>query len=149
MEDKLEEKNKLSLFEFLLKNVFFNRNYSVLLCLVVLLTSSALESLLGFKGFFSASGSILTISGLLLSIKINNIFMLDTSIESKYQAISGSFGFYTSASKEEMKKKVNDFISDEKTGICLIIIGTLIWGYGHYIPVIINDLSIFFAGKNE
>lgn len=123
---------------WLFANVFFNRERVIFLCICFMLISYIGESCWGVKGLFSASGTIFTLSGLMLNIKATNIFHLRVNgkplnDQSKLAIIEGAGIFGSSTPKDEARKKVRQVELDEISGLVLIIFGTLLWGYGAYL----------------
>ncbi len=123
---------------WLFRNVFFNRERVIFLCVGFMLISYIGEACCGVAGLFSSSGTIFTLSGLMLNIKATNIFHLrhdgkplnDLSKIAKIEC-SGMFG--SEISKEDAREKVRDVELDEICGLVLIIFGTILWGYGSYL----------------
>lgn len=124
---------------WLFTNVFFHRERVIFLCICFMLISYIGESCWGVDGLFSASGTIFTLSGLMLNIKATNIFHLKISYESKSDIVDGAGIFGSSISEEEAKEKVRPVELDEISGLVLIIFGTLLWGYGAYLIKYIHN----------
>jgi len=125
---------------WLFYNLFFNRERITFLCICFMLISYIGEECWGIKGLFSASGTIFTLSGLMLNIKATNIFHLRLNgkpldYKRKSQILDGSFTFASQTTEDEAKKKVKPVEWDEITGLILIVFGTLLWGYGSYLFV--------------
>lgn len=94
------------------------------------------------KGFFSASGTLFTVAGLFLNIKLTALFhrkqmingkKVPLNTDSKYYLIVGTFGFAPDTSQKEKEARVRDVESDEIWGVILMIFGTFLWGYGSYL----------------
>lgn len=69
--------------------------------------------------------------------------MLELPNRVKYKRLHPSFGGFASSNKkddDQINKEISEFEADELTGIILIIIGTLIWGYGSYVPLLIHSI---------
>ncbi|MEJ5034917.1 hypothetical protein WH243_14650 [Acinetobacter sp. MYb177] len=104
------------------------------------------------ENFFSASGTLFTVSGLLLSIKLSAIFHLyqmsngkkiPLNITSKYILGTGTGGVFASSDNDDVKRtKVEEIEKDEVYGIYFMIFGTILWGYGSYL---IQFLNTYFA----
>jgi hypothetical protein len=54
-------------------------------------------------------------------------------IDSKYAMISGRSTFGGNESQNEKEKQVKKVEDDEIWGAFLMVLGTLIWGYGSYL----------------
>lgn len=125
---------------WLFHNLFFNRERIIFLCICFMLISYIGEECWGINGLFSASGTVFTLSGLMLNIKATNIFHLRLNgkpldYKRKSYIIDGSSTFASEISEDEAKKKVKPVEWDEISGLILIIFGTLLWGYGSYLFV--------------
>lgn len=126
------------MFKFLLQKLFFNRRITTIVCVLFVLLSLVIDFARNSSGvWFSASGSLLTISGLLLSVKLNYLSAL--SIEGlteeeflalKCNLVNGAGKFGSRFPNAESIAKLREVESDEIWGATLIIFGTLLWGYG-------------------
>lgn len=112
-------------------NIFFQRKLSAIFCAIALTSSYLIEIFCDVNGFFSASGSLLSLAGILLSIKVSNIFHKET-IKKQFDKVYPSSGFSKEYSDEEMQKYIQPIIDDEWYGLCFVFLGTIIWGYGSY-----------------
>lgn len=135
------------MFNLIIKNILFKRKIGTLIALIFLVLSFVIEyknqnSPLA-QNIFSASGSIFTIVGLFLSIKASTIFHLNnprdkyTKIEGKEIRMSDS----GHPNEKEMEKHIQPIEDDEIWGFSLIVIGTLIWGYGSYAFIILSNIT--------
>jgi hypothetical protein len=129
-----------SIFKCIIEKVFFNRRRALVVCAFVSVVSYIAESKLGIKNLFSSSGTIFTIAGLFLNIKLMAHFHLKLpngdplGVSSKYAMITGRSTFASSnESQIEKEMKVQEVESDEIWGAFLMVVGTLIWGYGSYL----------------
>ena len=88
-------------------------------------------------GLINASGSVIIVFGILLTIKHN--FLHDT--KSLKSAITkhfnmGNMGDLDIEIKPEYVNPTVEAVWDEYAGIILLILGTLLNAYGNYIPVV-------------
>ena len=104
------------------------------------------------QNIFSSSGAIFTIVGLFLTIKASTIFHIESEEKDKEKneidtlkkklnkvgnspaQCSGEF------SKETMRNYIKPIETDEVWGFTLIVIGTLIWGYGSLLFLILSQI---------
>lgn len=121
------------------EKVFFNRRVALIFCAAISFVSYIAESKLHIENLFSSSGAIFTIAGLFLNIKLTAHFHLrlpngdPLGVDSKYAMISGRSTFGGGESTIEKENKVREVENDEIWGATLMVIGTLIWGYGSYL----------------
>lgn len=126
-------------FGYFIEKVFFKRKYAVIFCVIVSLFSYAAETIFNIKNLFSSSGAIFTLAGLFLNIKLTAHYHLKLpngeplGIDSKYAMMSGEGVFGGGESKDIKEEKVKEVESDEIYGASLMVVGTLIWGYGSYL----------------
>jgi hypothetical protein len=82
--------------------------------------------------WFSRSGSIITVLGIMLTIK-HNIFSESRDIKSVVKE-KNHYANYSQCEKSDEYKVLEDrakiIIRDEYLGAALTIVGTAIWGYG-------------------
>lgn len=131
-----------SIFISLIRYMFFNRYNALIFCISFMFFSLWVELCLQVENFFSSSGTLFTVAGLFLNIKMTAIFHLTQKIDgknqplnttSKYILATRSGGvFATSDSDEEKHRKVREIEKDEIFGVCYMIFGTALWGYGSY-----------------
>ncbi|WP_317204529.1 hypothetical protein [Janthinobacterium sp.] len=128
-------------FKKFIEKIFFNRKKALLFCTIISVFSYFLESCLKINNLFSSSGAIFTIAGLFLNIKLTAHFHLklpngnDLGIDSKHAMITGRFSFGGNESQSEKEIIVREVESDEIWGATLMVVGTLIWGYGSYLII--------------
>lgn len=126
------------IFREVLDKILFNRVISTISCISISLASYVIEYKYSIKNFFSSSGSIFTIAGLFLNIKLVAIFHLKLpngkplTTSSKYALITKQATFGGKTPTKDQEKKVQEIEADEICGAFLMIIGTIIWGYGSY-----------------
>lgn len=127
---------------FLIDYFFFNRFRATFICMLFMSISFFIEINCSVKGFFSASGTLFTVAGLFLNIKLTGLFhrkqmingkKVPLNTDSKYSLIVGTFGFASNTSQKEKEARVKDVESDEICGVILMILGTFLWGYGSYL----------------
>jgi len=82
---------------------------------------------------FAASGAIGTTLGLLLNIKYGLLTYSSMTDKELYDHKTGVFGLSSVTLSEEQRKELRIMVSDEKIGIFLMVLGTLIWAYGSYL----------------
>lgn len=125
-------------FSWFIGNVFFQKKRAAAFCTLISIISYSIEYFFCIENLFSSSGAIFTIAGLFLNIKLTAIFHLKLpngdplGVPSKYAMISNMGVFGGGTPKEEQEKAVKNVESDEIWGASLMVIGTLIWGYGSY-----------------
>ena len=125
-------------FMWFIANVFFKKKRAAMFCGTIAIISYIAEYFLCIENLFSSSGAIFTIAGLFLNIKLTAIFHLKLPNGkplgnfSKHAIISSHGTFGCGTSKIEQELKVKEVESDEVWGASLMIVGTLIWGYGSY-----------------
>lgn len=126
------------IFSFIIEKVFFNRLYAVFFCIIFSLFSYIIECKLSIENFFEASGTVFTIAGLFLNIKLTAHFHLKDN-EGKPLSISNLYSLITNEANMSdgddisfQEKLVNEVLNDEVFGISLMVVGTFIWGYGSY-----------------
>ncbi|MEG2707147.1 MAG: hypothetical protein RR959_07375 [Erysipelotrichaceae bacterium] len=132
-------------------HIFFNRLRSILVCIVFMCASFLIEIRYGLDNFFSSSGTIFTLAGLFLNIKLTNLFHLKQENEegkkvplnltSKYYLIVQAFGFAEEVTEDTKQRTVREREADEICGVALMIFGTILWGYGSYFIIYWNNLS--------
>lgn len=127
-------------------NIFLNnRVFSFLLNRFVLAILSLIIFFISYifvmggaqLGLINASGSVIIVFGILLTIKHN--FLHDT--KSLKSAITkhfnmGNMGDLDIEIKPEYVNPTVEAVWDEYAGIILLILGTLLNAYGNYIPVV-------------
>lgn len=131
--------------------IFFNRLRSTLVCILFMCTSFLIEIRFGLENFFSSSGTIFTLAGLFLNIKITALFHLKQENEdgkkvplnntSKYYMIVQAFGFAEEVNEDIKQKTVRERESDEIWGVLLMVFGTVLWGYGSYLIMYWNNIN--------
>ena len=96
---------------------------------------------------FASSGAVMTIAGLFLTIKRTLVILWIIPFERATNVIKYGGGAASLASKNtpEDYEKAKDVIGDEKYGVMLIIMGTLIWAYSAYLPRVLASLGINFT----
>jgi len=119
-------------FMWFIANVFFKKKRAAMFCGTIATISYIAEYFLCIENLFSSSGAIFTIAGLFLNIKLTAIFHLKIPIASKDAIISGHATFGGGTPKEAQELRVKEVESYEVWGASLMVIGTLIWGYGSY-----------------
>ena len=132
-------------------HIFFNRLRSTLVCILFMGISFLIEIRFGLDNFFSSSGTIFTLAGLFLNIKLTALFHLKQenedgkkvplNITSKYYMIVQAFGFAEEVQEDEKQRTVRERESDEIYGVSLMIFGTVLWGYGSYFIMAWNSLT--------
>lgn len=126
-------------FRYFIEKVFFNRLAALVFCATASLISYAIEYMYCIENLFSSSGAIFTIAGLFLNIKLTAHFHLKLpngeplGVDSKYAMISGRSTFGGDETKSIKEDRVIEVESDEIWGAFLMVVGTLIWGYGSYL----------------
>lgn len=134
-------------FRYFIEKVFFNRLYALIFCATVSVVSYAAQSIFCIENLFSSSGAIFTIAGLFLNIKLTAHFHLKLEngeplgVDSKYAMITGGGIWGGDESKNIKENRVKEVESDEIWGAFLMVVGTLIWGYGSYLPNIMHYIS--------
>lgn len=123
-------------------HIFFNRFRATLVCILFMSLSFFIEMRFSLDNFFSSSGTIFTLAGLFLNIKLTALFHLKQenqdgkkvplNINSKYYMIVQAFGFAEEVEEDIKKSTVRERESDEIWGVSLMIFGTVLWGYGSY-----------------
>jgi len=119
---------------------------NILLNRYVLLWTCILFSLVSFYisvyclkesnlNLFASSGAIMSLVGLILTIKETLIVFWTIPLEwainvKKY----GSGAFFASENTPKEKQETKELIKDQKYGINLMIFGTIIWAYSSYLP---------------
>lgn len=129
-------------------HIFFNRLRSTLVCILFMCISFLIEIRFELDNFFSSSGTVFTLAGLFLSIKITNLFHLKQENEdgkkvplnltSKYYMIVQAFGFAEEVEEDKKQRTVRERESDEICGVFLMVFGTVLWGYGSYLIIYWN-----------
>lgn len=126
-------------FKYFIEKVFFNRRNALIFCATISLISYVAEISFCIENLFSSSGAIFTIAGLFLNIKLTAHFHLKLEngeplgVDSKYAMITGGGIWSGDESKSIKEERVREVESDEIWGASLMIVGTLIWGYGSYL----------------
>lgn len=116
--------------------ILFDRSKAAWFCIAYVLVSFMAERYLGWAGFFSCSGAIVTLAGLFLNIKHSLNFHLKIPIIGLYNKLAGAGVYGTSVISKEQAEWAEGIISDEMFGVSFMIIGTLLWAYGSYFFVI-------------
>jgi hypothetical protein len=111
--------------------IAFNRRRAIGVCASLVALSGLAEWYWNIPSMFSCSGAILTVAGLLLSVKRSMHFHLNLSKESFHHILSGAGPFGRQMTAED-EKRVDDWLADERCAVALIVIGTMIWAYGGY-----------------
>jgi uncharacterized membrane protein len=126
--------------------ILFNRHTLLWTCIILSVTSFYIsvhylkESNLNL---FASSGAIMNVAGLLLTIKRTLVVLWTIPLEWATNCIKyGDGSSFGSENTPEDYKNTKNVIKDEKCGITLIILGTLIWAYASYIPSLINELKL-------
>lgn len=126
-------------FRYFIDKVFFNRKYAAIFCVIVAVAFYIVEYSYCVENLFSASGAIFTLAGLFLNIKLTAHWHLrlpngePLPVESKYYMITGAATFGGDEPKNFIEKTVKDVESDEICGAFLMVVGTIIWGFGSYL----------------
>lgn len=115
--------------------IYFNKCFLFSISVIAVLVSCYLTNKLSNPSIFSSSGSIPILAGLLLSIKNTMLFPLRISLEGKYNKYNG-IGTFCGEFGKEQQDEINAVLNDEKFGVCFVVIGTLISGYGQYLFVV-------------
>ncbi|WP_299768918.1 hypothetical protein [uncultured Pseudoteredinibacter sp.] len=89
---------------------------------------------------FSSAGAVVTVAGLFLNIKHTLLFHRDETLEWKYNTHKGAFRFGTNQLNDKQKDEINEVLRDEKFGVTLMVVGTLIWAYGTYLIMAIKSI---------
>ncbi|MFL1388013.1 hypothetical protein ACI77F_10070 [Pseudomonas tritici] len=119
--------------------IFFNRVHALLFCLFFAILFYFAELRFCIDGLFSSSGAIFTLAGIFLNIKLTAHFHLKTSdgkplgTESKYAMLTGAGVFGGSESLNEKERFVKNVERDELWGAAIMVLGTLIWGFGSFL----------------
>ena len=112
----------------------------ILFCIVSLVAAQFLNDM----NLFASSGAVMTIFGLISMIKFTTI----EKYLNKEQIIAASTGMtgaplsqseqeeYVKRSQEQARQRITKELNSELKGISLSILGTLIWAYGAYIPLL-------------
>ncbi len=133
------------LFIWIMDKVFFIKERALYFCLSAAFISFLTEVIFHVNNLFSSSGSIFTLAGLFLNIKLTAHFHLKLKsgerlgIHSKYAMITARGSFGGSETLEEKEKVVKKVEGDEIWGASLMIAGTIIWGYGSYFITFIGQ----------
>ena len=126
------------MFKKFIEMVFFKKEIALLFCLIWSFISFSIEIRFNVDNLFSSSGAILTIAGLFLNIKLTAHFHLKMpngdplGDASKYAMITNRGTWSGNETPEEQRKKVLEVESDEIWGSSMMVVGTIIWGYGSY-----------------
>ena len=119
-----------NILKYCVEKIFFKRRRSVLFCVVFSVLSYFIENKFCLENFFSSSGSVFTIAGLFLNIKLTAHYHLKLpngeplGVASKYAMIAGCGIFGNNNSLEEKAKKVKEVEDDE-------LWGQHLWCWGH------------------
>lgn len=134
----------------LMDHIFFNRVRATLICCLFMSLSFYIEINYELENFFSSSGTLFTLSGLFLNIKLTALFHRKQknidgteeplSLTAKYYTVVQVFGFAEEVSEQEKETTVRNTESDEIWGVFLMIFGTILWGYGSYFIVYWNSI---------
>jgi hypothetical protein len=117
--------------------IAFNRWRSIVVCAALVALSFLAEWHWNIPGLFACSGAILTVAGLLLSVKHSLHFHLNLPKQSIYYMLAGAGPFGRQMTAQDAKR-VDDVLADEMCAVALIVIGTLLWAYGGYVMAFIN-----------
>lgn len=144
------------MINYLVKKILFKRNVGTLIASLWVLFSFIIEYITQdnplFQNVFSSSGAILTIVGLFLTIKATTIFHIESEekdkekneidvLKKKTNRIGGNPPQCTPEfPKEVMQKYIQPIEKDEVRGFILIVIGTLLWGYGSFLFFLLNKI---------
>ena len=112
--------------------VLFNRNNAVIASLGFAVLSLIMELRYGWDGFFSASGAFISTAGLFLNIKHSLHFHLDRTRGSLISELVQGAAVFGSDITPEQSSQFDEIILDEVFGVCLMIVGTVVWAYGIY-----------------
>lgn len=107
------------------------------------MVSLVAAQLLNDMNLFASSGAVMTIFGLISMIKFTTI----EKYLNKEQIIAASTGLtgpplsqseqeYVKRSQKHARQRITKELNSELKGISLSILGTLIWAYGAYIPLL-------------
>lgn len=115
-----------------------NKNWALGISCCVLILSYGIERCAKVDNLFASSGSILTIFGLIISVNSTYIFAKmhnnkPMSNGAKYNQIHTMSQAMEPPNDNQIKRVVNKRESEEIISSLLIIIGTLIWGFGNYL----------------
>jgi len=148
------------MINYLVKKILFKRKIGTSIAVLWLLLSFLIEyknpSYPLAQNIFSSSGAIFTIVGLFLTIKASTIFHIEIEekdkdedeekneknvLKKKLDKVgSGPAQCQGEFSKEEMINSLKPIETDEVWGFTLIVIGTLIWGYGSLLFLILSQI---------
>lgn len=142
------------MINYLVKKILFKRKIGTSIAVLWLLLSFLIEyknqSHPLAQNIFSSSGAIFTIVGLFLTIKASTIFHIESEKKDKEEneldvlkkkldkvgdGAAQAKGDFT---KESMIIYLEPIETDEIWGFTLIVIGTLIWGYGSFLFLILS-----------
>lgn len=108
--------------------------------LFFIFVSYLISSLNDDPNYFSASGGVATILGLLMLIRystLEHVIDIQHAVTSRHQKHFGFADKFTSETTiQENNIKVKNEISIEIKGLIITMLGTLIWAYGFCIPLI-------------
>jgi hypothetical protein len=117
---------------------FLKRYVALFFCIIIFFSSYILSSYNESHTFITGSGSVVSIIGLLLTLKHN--FISEASEPKvacfKFHHKMGSFNSIHQMKDPEYVNPVISAIRDEYLGILMVIIGGLVSGYGSFIPII-------------
>ncbi|HDS1139658.1 TPA: hypothetical protein QDZ75_003729 [Stenotrophomonas maltophilia] len=116
--------------------IAFNRRRSVASCIAFSGLSFLLELRFPGSDLFASSGAIFTLGGFLLNIKQSAIFHRQAPdgsplpTRAKYYSITRAATFASETPDEAMNAKVRSVEADEIWGCVMVVLGTVLWGYG-------------------
>lgn len=123
----------------IVENIFFKRKLSLICCSAFSILSLCIEYIFRISNFFSSSGTVFTIAGLFLTIKLTAHFHLKLpdgkplGNGSKHAMITGRSTFGGNETPNEKERRVKEVEADEIWGAIFMVVGTIIWGYGSYL----------------
>ena len=79
---------------------------------------------------FSSSGAVVTVSGIFFMVKFTSI--------KEYRHIHDSPDEVFEETSELKEKRLKSEIENEIRGIVMSVLGTIIWAYGSYIPILVG-----------
>ena len=118
--------------------------FSPYVLVIYCLSSFVLGQILSDMNLFAASGAIVTIFGLISMIKFTTIekFINKETIVASSTGVTGpplseeEYEAIVKANQEAARIRIEKELKSELKGISLTMVGTLIWAYGVYFPLL-------------
>jgi len=117
-------------------NKVLNRHVVFCVCVVFALASFYCSRWVikeGNLNLFASSGAVISLLGLLLTIKHTTIFLSSLPPEQAYRIRCSDAGVFGSPVTDANVAQVKNILSDEKFGVGLMWAGTIIWAYAAYL----------------